>query len=197
MRTATPTLQRLRSHLVPGQAYRRAELMRLSSNVDRHLAALVAEGRLKKLRQGLYLAPKSSVFGEAPPDEESLLRSFLKDARFVVYSPNQFNSLGLGTTQLYNERVVFNRKRVGTLEVGGRQYTFRRWREAPKALTEEFLLTELLNRLDDLAEDRDLVLERLRSQLSKFNVKRLSYCVDHYGTVTAKNRLRSILARNE
>lgn len=134
----TQTVKRMKAALVPGQVYRRAELAQLSSNVDRHLALLLAEGLLKKVSQGLYLAPRSTPFGDALPDEESLLRTFLKGDHFVVYSFNQFNALELGTTQPYNQRVVFNRKRVGEFNLGGRAYTFHRWREAPKESTPAF-----------------------------------------------------------
>lgn len=182
-------LKALRQSLVPGQVYRRADLARLSSNVDRHLAELLAGGQLRKLSAGLYAAPKESAFGESLPDEHSLLRAFLKDDRFVVYSHSLFNALELGTTQLYNRRVVFNRKRVGDLNVGGRIYSFRRWREAPKELTVEFLVVELLNHLNDLAENRDQVLERLREKLPTFDTRRLKYAAQHYGTVSTRNRL--------
>lgn len=69
----------------------------------------------------MYMAPKNTDFGEAPPDENSLLKLFLTDDHFVVYSLSQFNTLGLGSTQLYNSRIVFNRKRTGILDVGGFQ----------------------------------------------------------------------------
>lgn len=187
------TLHGLKSALKPGNVYRREDLAPLSSNVDRHLVALVAEGRLKKLRQGLYACPESTVFGEAPPKEETLLRSFLRDDHFVVYSFNAFNTLGLGTTQLYNQKVVFNRKRTGTHTLGGRTYRFYRWREAPKTATKEFLVVELLNRLEDLAEDRDQLLARLRPILSSLNHRKLKYAADHYGTYPTQLKLKSLL----
>lgn len=120
----TTTLKKLKAYLVPGQVYRRAELASQSSNIDRHLAQLVEEGLLKKLSHGLYLAPKSTVFGDAPPEINSLICSFLKDDHFVVYGPSQFNALGLGTTQLYNDLVVFNRKRLGSLPSEASPFTF-------------------------------------------------------------------------
>jgi hypothetical protein len=96
----TDTLTKLKTFLVPGRVYRRADLAKLSSNVDRHLARLVIEGHLKKMSQGMYSVPKSTPFGEAPPESEFLLKSFLKDDHFVVYGLSQFNSLGLGTAFL-------------------------------------------------------------------------------------------------
>src|SRR5689334_21671962 len=109
----TSVLHRLRAALEPGAVYRRQDLAHLSSNVDRHLALLVQQGELTRLNHGLYSCPNKTAFGEVPPDEYSLLRAFLKDDHFVAFSPNAFNRLELGTTQLYNQRVVFNRKRHG------------------------------------------------------------------------------------
>jgi hypothetical protein len=189
----TKTLDKLKSSLVPGQVYRRADLAALSSNIDRHLTWLVSEGRLKKLSQGLYMAPKETSFGEALPDADSLLRAFLKDDHFVVYGPSQFNSLGLSTTQLYNKLIVFNRKRVGEFHLGGRTYTFHRWREAPKQLTPEFLVVELLNRLDELAEDRDQVVDRLKGKIAGFNRRKLNYAAAHYGTLSTQKKLEALI----
>ncbi len=187
------TLTKLKSALVPGEVYRRADLAPLSSNVDRHLAKLVAEGHLKKISQGMYAAPKTTEFGEAPPNNESLLKSFLKDDHFVVYGPSQFNALGLGTTQMYNRLIVFNRKRVGEFNLGGRTYSFHRWREAPKQLTREFLVVELLSRIDELAEDRQQVLTTLKQKLAGFNRRRLLIASSKYGTLSSQKRLKRLL----
>ena len=205
-------VNRLREFIVPGQVYRRADLAVFSSNVDRYLARLVAEGHIKKVSQGMYSAPRATPFGEVPPEMESLVKAFLKDDHFVVYGPSQFNSLGLGTTQLYNRLTVFNRKRVGEFTLGGRTFTFHRWREAPKKLTPEFLIVELLNRLDDLAEDRDQVLARLKEKLAPvfpvfpvlndalseksypINKRKLRFAATHYGTLTTQKLLASLSA---
>lgn len=186
-------LDRMKKHLVPGQAYRRSELASLSSNVDRNLQSLVNDGYLKKLSTGLYLAPKKTAFGDALPEENSLLETFLNDDHFVVYSPSQFNSLGLGATQLYNTRVVFNRKRTGVLTVGGRTYSFKIWREAPKTLTEEFLVVELLNRINELAEDREALLSNLQEKLPQFNKAKLHSAANRFGTLSAQKKLKTLL----
>ncbi len=187
------TLDQVKKHLVPGRTYRRSDLAEYSSNVDRHLQVLVSEGLLKKLSTGLYVASKATAFGDALPEEQSLLKSFLKDDHFVVYSPSQFNTLGLGSTQLYNTRVVFNRKRTGDMVVGGRNYTFRLWREAPKILTKEFLVVELLNRLNELAEDRNSILENLRLKLSEMDTAKLKRAVKRFGTLSTQKKLKDLL----
>ncbi len=104
------TLDQLKRHLRPGRVYRREDLLPWSHSVDRHLKELTDDGTLQKLRTGLYYSPRKFEFGEAPADEHELVKAFLKTDRFVLTSPNAYNQLGLGTTQLYNKRVVYNQK---------------------------------------------------------------------------------------
>lgn len=187
------TLTKLRQKLHPGYVYRRNDFTETSSNVDRHLKQLVTEGSLQKLAYGLYTVPKKNFFGVSPPHEHSLIKTFLNDDHFVVYNPSQFNSLGLGTTQLYNKRVVFNRKRSGDFYLANKKYHFYRWREAPKKISREFLLVEMLNKLDLLLEDKEMVLKNLATSLHKFNRRKLLFALDHYGTITTKNTLKQLL----
>ena len=58
------------------------------------------EGRLVKVSGGLYRTPKKTRFGEAPADPAKLIERFLKDDRFLLVSPNAYNALGVGATQL-------------------------------------------------------------------------------------------------
>jgi len=101
-------LNELKKHLRPGQVYRRSDLAKLSNAVDRHLQQLVHDGMLQKLAGGLYYYPRATSFGNAPPEDEKLVQAFLKDDRFYIASLNAYNALGVGTTQLYNERLVYN-----------------------------------------------------------------------------------------
>jgi hypothetical protein len=96
----TRTLQQLKRHLRPGRVYRRQDLLPWSQSVDRHLKELTVDGTLQKLRTGLYYYPRTFEFGKAPADEHELFKAFLKTDRFIVTSPNAYNQLGLGTTQL-------------------------------------------------------------------------------------------------
>ena len=118
-------LQELKKHLRPGKVYRREDLARWSNAVDRHLRQLVEEGTLTKLAGGLYAYPRQTVFGKAPAQDDELVATFLKDDRFLLASPNAYNSLGVGTTQLYDKTVVYNHKRHGEYALGGRKFDFR------------------------------------------------------------------------
>ncbi len=144
-------LKQLKRHLRPGRVYRRADLAQRSKSVDRHARELVDQGVLQKLRNGLYHYPKASAFGRVPPDEKELVRTFLKEDDFLLTSPNAYNALGVGTTQLYNSLVVYNHKRHGRFTLAGKPFEFRRKPRFPRQLTEEFLLVDLLNNLSELA----------------------------------------------
>ena len=187
-------LDQLKKHLQPGRVYRRADLAQWSKSVDRHAHQLVEQGVLQKLRNGLYYYPKTSVFGQVPPDERELVRSFLKEDDFLLTSPNTYNMLGLGTTQLYNTRVVYNHKRHGRFTLGGLTFDFRRKPRFPRKLSEEFLLVDLLNNLPELAEDTAALRERARAKARELNTSKLRRAARDYGKVATRKFFNQALA---
>ena len=140
-------LDQLKERLQPGEVYRRADLQEWSTSVDRHLQELVKDGTLQKLSGGLYYVPAQSTFGKVPAEEHALVEAFLKDKHFLLTSPSDYNSLGVGTTQLYNTRRVYNYKRHGEFKLGNRSFQFVRRPYVPNKLTSEFLLVDLVNNL--------------------------------------------------
>ena len=187
-------LEELKKHLKRGKVYRRADLSKWSKSVDRHLEELVKEGTLQKLSAGLYFYPELTVFGQAPPEEEALVRTFLKDDRFLVTSFNAYNALGVGTTQLYNQKTVYNHKRHGDFKLGGKSFSFRVKPHFPLKATPEFLLVDLLNNLYQLAEDPNEVLAKVKFRAKSMNAKKLKKSLQEYGTLKAKKLLEPILA---
>lgn len=187
------TLNNLKRHLRRGQVYRRSDLERWSSSIDRHLKQLVTEGTLQKMSQGVYYYPKETVFGSAPPDETNLVRSFLKDDAFLITSPNAYNALEIGTTQLYNKRVVYNHKRHGEFELGGRKFFFHMKPKFPRKLSPEFLLVDLINNLDTLAEDKEAVLLKAKEKAARLDPVKLKRNVTAYGGIKAKKVFSPIL----
>lgn len=161
----------------------------MSKAVDRHLRELVAGGDLTKLAQGLYYAPRSSVFGTLPPGDEELVAAFLRDKDFLVFNPSAYNSAGLGTTQLYNRTLVYNRKRHGVFKLGNRQFDFRVKPRFPKKLTPEFLFVDALNNIADLAEDSAEVWVRAKGRAASIDSQRLQRALESYGTVMTRKRL--------
>lgn len=186
-------LQELKKRLRPGQVYRREHLARWSNAVDRHLKQLVEEGTLTKLAGGLYAYPQETVFGKAPAEDDRLVEAFLKDDRFLLASPNAYNSLGVGTTQLYDKTVVYNHKRHGDFVLGRRKFAFRLRPSFPKSLTKEFLLVDLVNNLDRLAENRQEVLARVAEKAASCDVRRLERASHNYGNVRTKKFFSSAL----
>lgn len=187
-------LEQLKKHLTPGRLYRRADLAQWSKSVDRHARALVEAGVLRKLRNGLYYYPKQSSFGPVPAEPHALVRAFLKEDDFLLTSPNAYNALGAGTTQLYNVHVVYNHKRHGRFTLGGQTFEFRRKPRFPSKLTEEFLLVDLMNNLSELAEDTEAVRARAKGKTKKMDRKRLQDAARKYGKVGTQRFFKQVLA---
>lgn len=186
-------LDELKKRLRPGKVYRREDLLVWSTSVDRHLQVLVNDGKLEKLSQGLYYSPKESAFGKTPPEEQELIERFLKTDRFLVTSPNLYNSLGIGTTQLYNNRVVYNNKRHGLVKLGNREYQFHFKLDFPNTLSKEFLMVDLFNNLESLAEDSMLVLAKAAKKIPTLDQRKLGQAVKRYGHIATKKIFASLL----
>jgi len=190
-------LAEFKKQLKQGSVYRRSELTAFSNGVDRHVQELVNEGTLKKLAPGLYYYPHVSVFGEVPPDEESLVRSFLKDDEFLITSPNDYNSLGIGTSQLYNKKIVYNHKRHGEFKLGGKMFFFHAKHRFPKKITTEFLLVDLVNNIDMLAEDPDTILKNVSIKVRSMDSKKLLKAVNEFGSVKTKRFFKKNLLKQK
>ena len=186
-------LDLLRQHIKPGEVYRRSDLEYYSTAIDRHLATLTKDGTLIKLNQGLYYAPKQSKFGVVPPDDRQVVERFLKDEDFLLVSPNTFNSLGLGLTQLYNTTWVYNHKRKGEFQLNGKTFEFKLKSSFPKNITREYLLVDLLNNIEDLAEDQSQTLDKLPNIIGSFNADALMKATQLYGNGKTKRKLKSIV----
>jgi hypothetical protein len=190
-------MKALRQHIKPGHVYRRSDLEYYSSAIDRHLVMLTKDESLVKLSQGLYYAPKSSKFGPVPPDDALLVESFLKDSDFLIIKPNMYNALGLGLTQLYNTTWVYNHKRKGEFKFNGKTFEFKIKSSFPNQLTKEFLLVDLLNNLNELAEDQYQTTTSLSKNLSRFNNDELMRIAQQYGSSNSKKLLKSIYRKKK
>jgi hypothetical protein len=176
----------LKQHIKPGEVYRRSDLEFYSSAVDRDLGRLVKDGVLFKLRQGLYYAPKKSKFGMVPPDDTNMVAKFLKEDTFLLVSPNSYNSLRLGLTQLYNTTWVYNHKRHGEFKLNGKNFLFKLKSGFPETLTTEFLVVDLLDSLDELAEDSNKVVESFKKNITRFDINELIKMSVNYGSGTTR-----------
>jgi len=183
----------LKKQLKPGTVYRRTDLSQWSKSVDRHARQLLEDGVLVKLQNGLYYYPKPSVFGAVPASEKDLVSAFLKEDDFLLTSPNAYNTLGLGTTQLYNSVVVYNHKRHGLFELGDRQFEFRMKHRFPRKLSEEFLVVDLMNNLKSLAEDHERLKANVWEKVLEMDLKKLRAAVKQYASVSSKKFFNAIL----
>jgi hypothetical protein len=181
-------LEKVRQALRAGHVYRREDFVGISNAVDRHLSELVADGALTRLAQGLYYAPKQSAFGIVPAADQKLVNAFLRDKDFLIFSPSSYNSLGLGTTQLYNKTFVYNHKRHGVFSFGNRSFDFRIKLRFPKRLTSEFLLIDAINNLAELAEDPNQVCQMAQRKLRELNPAKLNQALAAYGSIATKKR---------
>lgn len=188
-------MENLKQNIKPGEVYRRSDLEYHSTAVDRHLKRLTKDGSLMKLSQGLYYAPKKSKFGVVPPADHLLVERFLKGGSFLLVSPNAFNSLGLGLTQLYNTTWVYNHKRRGEFVLNERKMVFKLKSDFPEKLSNEYLVVDLMNNLDELAEDKDQIIKSLHDNLDRFNTVKLGKIVRQYGSGTTKKLLKSVLKK--
>ncbi len=183
-----PTSFQKRFHLSAGKVFRRKDLADKHPSIDRELGRYVRCGLVHKAAQGLYYVPKTTPFGPTPPDDEALVAKFLEDKRFLLFNPSSYNTLGLGTTQLYNTTVVYNHKRHGKFILAGFAFDFRQKPHFPSAsqVTREFLLVDMLNNLAGLAEDADAVLQAIPTKLSSFDGKRLQQAITDYASARTR-----------
>jgi len=182
-------------HINQGEVYRRSDLEYYSTAIDRHLAQLIKGGKLVKLNQGLYYAPMQSKFGVVPPDDHLFVERFLKDEDFLLISPNSFNTLGLGLTQLYNTMWVYNHKRKGEFILNGKSFNFKLKNSFPQKITREYLLVDLLNNFESLAEDKKNIVDKLTRNVLSFNMDTLMKATQQYGNGTAKRIIKLIVRK--
>jgi len=182
-------------HINQGEVYRRSDLEYYSTAIDRQLAQLIKGGKLVKLKQGLYYAPMQSKFGVVPPDDHLLVERFLKDEDFLLISPNSFNTLGLGLTQLYNTMWVYNHKRKGEFILNGKSFDFKLKNSFPQKITREYLLVDLLNNFESLAEDKKNIVDKLTRNVLSFNMDALMKATQQYGNGTAKRIIKLIVRK--
>jgi hypothetical protein len=189
----TYSYEQLNKHLRNGHVYRRDMLLPYSKALDRDLDTLVERGLLRKLAGGLYYKPAMSSLGALPPKDDNLVSCFLRDNHFLLYSLNQYNSLGVGLTQLYNRVVVLNHKRHGVFKLGNKEFDFRRSSKGfPNKVTQEFLLVDLVNHLADIAEDTSLVKDNICKSLTRFDKAALVDLARAYGKISTKKFFEEI-----
>jgi hypothetical protein len=92
-----------------------------------------------------------------------------------------------GTTPLNNVRVVYNHKRHGAFDLVGRKFLFQAKHRFPEKLTQEFLLTDLVNNSGSLAEDKTGVLKNVLAKAKTMDAGGLRKSIMNDGSAKAKS----------
>jgi hypothetical protein len=181
--------------LDPGKVYRTRDLKRWSANAPRLAKRLVESGELVALAHGLFAHPKRGRFGTVPPSDEEMLRAFLDDSPFVLTGPDRWNALGLGTTAVFAEPLVYNQKRSGRFVLGGRAFQLRRV-AFPETPTPEWYVVDLLEHADQAGAARSDVANALARALvsGRFDRDRLRTTAARYATRATRELLYSATA---
>ena len=185
--------QTIINSMVPGHVYRRQELKPYSNNLSRDLNKLVEDGEIIKAAPGLYYKPEITRFGARGASDVKLVQAFLNDDDYLLTSLSEYNPLGLKLTQMYNEIIVYNRKRCGNFELDGRRFSFRRPSNFPKKLTKEFLFVDVLNNRDELAEDISDLENLIERKIADLDNKALLEAATKYGKVYTKKFYQGLL----
>ena len=72
--------------------------------------------------------------------------------------------------------------------------TFERRMNVPRQLSPEFLLVDMVNELDQLAEDRELVLSRVREKAKEMDPLKLLRTVSLYGKYSTRKKFTEMLS---
>ncbi len=183
-------MPQLHPQLEPGRVYRTEDLARWSANAPRLAKRLVRAGQLVQLRHGLFAGPKQSRFGSVPPTDEELMRAFLRGGSFVFTGPERWNALGLGATAVFSAPLVYNTKRSGEVELGGKRFLLRRV-AFPSDPTPEWFAVDLLENAERAGTSADTVATALASAVARgnFDRGRLFAMASEYGTATTRKLL--------
>jgi hypothetical protein len=184
-----------RPRFKPGRVYRTRDLAAFGANAPRLAKRLVREGALVPLAHGLFSRPERSRFGPVPPTDEELMRAFLGGAPFVFTGPDRWNALGLGSTAVFAVALVYNTKRSGTFELGGRRFLLRRV-AFPRNPTPEWFVVDLLEHADQAGASRADLADTLGRALARraFDPGRLRRMAEGYGTLATQALVDSALA---
>lgn len=173
----------VKPRLRPGRVYRTRDLSRWSANPTRLAGRLADQGKLVPLAHGLYLSPREGHVGLVPASDEELMRAFLDGGDYVFTGPERWNALSLGTTASFASPLVYNTKRSGTFELGGRRFVLRRV-AFPSKPSPEWFVVDLFQHAEQAAASRDDLADALAFALrdGRFDRERLRRMAERYGS---------------
>ncbi|MGA9520289.1 MAG: hypothetical protein WBV82_02430 [Myxococcaceae bacterium] len=185
---------RLAVQLKKGHVYRTKDFAKWTANPARLVKRLAGEGLLVRLGHGLYVHPETSKFGKVPPTDDELMRGFLEDAPFVFSGPEKWNALGLGSTAMFATPLVYNTKRSGLFELGGRSYLLSR-AKFPKQPTPEWFAVDLLENHDKAGVSLETLRDGLKKALRERRLREdgLREAAAAYGTQETRSLVKAVV----
>ena len=91
---------------------------------------------------------------------------------------------------------MYNHKRHEVVKLGGRTFNFKKRPDFPLKASQEFLLVDLVNNLDQLSEDQNKILERVKSRVLLVNKTQMKRSLTRFGNVKTKKLLMPLLNQN-
>lgn len=150
----------------PGRVYRLRELVGAGvKNPSRAVGALVRSGALVRLQPGLFAAMRPSRWGPVLPSDETLLNAVLGEGDWILSGPPRWSALGLGVTAQHAVTWVTNRRRSGSLRLGGRRFALRLAR-FPDDPPPEWFVVELFSHAATVGLSLPQLTESLRRALA-------------------------------
>ncbi len=182
--------------LKAGRVYRTRDLAPWGKNASRLARRLTRDGQLVRLGHGLFSRPRRGRFGTVPPSDEESMRAFLDGGPFVFTGPDRWNTLGLGTTAVFPMPLLYNTKRSGTFDIGGRRFRLRRV-AFPTRPSREWFVVDLFENAAEAGSSRAELTQALTSALRRgaFEPERLREMATRYGTRATSQLIESALNR--
>ena len=184
--------------LQPGRVYRTRELAQWGKNPTRLAQRLVQEGKLREAAHGLYYAPMPSRFGPAPTSDHELLRGFLGPEPFVITGPARWNALGLGSTAMFAQTLVYNTRRSAQVLLDGRCFWLRRVR-FPDQPSAEWFIVDLLEHHEMAGASLEELAAALRQTLraGRWDKERLAQMAHDYASKPTRALVQACLGASE
>ena len=176
--------------LESGHIYRREDLKEFSNAVDRHIAELLERNILRQAAPGVHVCCKRP--GKAtPPDEDELIKAFLRDDRYLIIRRDSYKAVGLPPVSIHANKTVYNHKRHGKIRLDGVQYDFKVKPHFPSKVSTEFLLVDIANNLSR-ARDKRMLKQLVVEEVLKLGKAGMKSAIKGYAGASGRVFFRDI-----